>query len=1189
MLHPPHHRARGRTWLGLVTAVLAMLSIFTVPAAATPPAADPGNKIDKSVATALDAKDSADFWVLFGEQADLSGPSRVADWNDRGQAVLDALRTTADRSQAAVRAELEAAKVDYQPYFIANALQVRGGDSALAERLAKRGEVSSIVASQTYELPTPTMGTAEATVNSVEWGIAAINADDVWSTFGVRGEGIVVANIDSGAQFDHPGLVGKYRGNTGGGTFDHNYNWFDPSSVCPSPAPCDNNNHGSHTMGTMVGDDGAGNQVGVAPGARWIAAKGCESSGCSTAGLLASGQWVLAPTDLTGANARPDLRPHVVNNSWGSSNGAAIDPFYRATVQAWRAAGMFPAFSNGNSGPGCNTSGSPGDNVETFSSGAFDINGNIASFSSRGPGENGDIKPNLASPGVNVRSTIPGGGYSAFNGTSMASPHTAGAVALMWSAAPTLVGDIARTEEILNQSAVDVNDVTCGGTAADNHVWGEGKLDAFAAVDQSPRGPVGTLNGTVTDAVTTAPIGGARVTITGPSNRTTTTSAGGLYTATLPVGDYTVAVSSFGYGDGSGTATITENQTVVRDIALSPVSRFTVSGVVSDSQGGTVANATVQVLGSPIPSVISGADGSYSIPNVPAGNYQLKASAGGCSDPQTQALTVDGNETLGFTLPSRRDSFGHYCVLEPASYVEADTPVALTGDDAAATVPLPFDFFYYGNTYQNANISTNGHINFLTRNTSFANVGLPTTLAPNAAIYPFWDDLLVDASSRVLTKTSGTAPNREFVIEWRNVTFFQATTTRIDAEAVLSENGEISLRYRGLDPANPREAGNSATIGIENQTGTVALQYSLNAPNLSDAQSIRFKLPPSGLLSGAVTDANDTLALAGATVRVLRDGAEVAKTTTGADGNYRLRLLAAEYTFEVSKENYVTSSRTLTVSGDLAENVALKTPKAELDTTPLSFLAQTGQLRTAVVTLRSTSDLALTYSLADSAPWLWAVPGSSTLKPGQSQAITIRVDPVGLLPGVHEAAVTLTTNAGRTPTLTVPVQLVVPAYRAGVNVGGTGFTDRNADNWVPDQAWTPGGFGYLSPGPIVTTKKAIAGTDDDVLFQSQRESAGGYRFDALPGGTYLVELDFAELRAGQTPARRVFDVSLNGTKVLPNYDIFSRVGALTADRHEFWVTVEEGGSIAVELAALRGKQPPVLNNVRITHRPDRTS
>ncbi|CRK58561.1 Copper binding protein, plastocyanin/azurin family [Alloactinosynnema sp. L-07] len=1180
----PRHRP-SRVWLVLITAFLSLFTMITVPASAAP---DSTSKIEESVTEALEAKDSADFWVYFTEQADLSGPSRITDWNDRGQAVLDALRGTADRVQAAARADLEAARADYQSFFIANALHVRGGTTALAESLANRSEVASILASHTYSLPSPQPADPQGSVNAVEWGLSAINADDVWSGFGVQGEGIVVGNIDSGVQFDHPALAAKYRGNTGAGTFDHNYNWFDPSRVCAGGTPCDNNGHGTHTMGTMVGGDGA-NQIGVAPGARWIAAKGCESNSCSEAALLASGQWMLAPTDSTNANPRPDLRPHVVNNSWGSSNGGAVDLWYSATVNAWRAAGIFPSFSNGNAGPNCNTSGSPGDYSASYSSGAFDINGVIASFSSRGPGQNGDVKPNLAAPGVSVRSSIPGNGYAANSGTSMASPHTSGTVALMWSSAPTLVGDIARTEELLNDTAVDVDNLTCGGTADDNNVFGEGKLDAYAAVDRSPRGPVGTLAGTITDSATGTPISGARVDLVGPSNRSLLTTAAGAYTSTLPVGDYTVTASAFGYGRVSGTVTVTDGQAATHDVALTAQSRATVSGVVRSDTGAAVANATVRIAPGPIPAVTTGADGSYSISNVPHGDYQLTASAGGCSDPRTQALTVDGAETVDLVLPSRSDSFGHRCRLEAASYVEGDTPVTLTGDDAATSVALPFDFFFYGNTYRDAHLATNGHVNFLARSTAYANAAIPGTTAPNAALYPFWDDLLIDASSRVMTKTIGTAPNRDFVIEWRNATFYQATTTRVDIETVLSENGEISYRYRNLDTANPRETGNSATVGIENATGTVALQYSLNSSVLADAQAIRFIPPASGVLTGNVTDANDTLPVAGAIIRALNGTTEVARTTSAADGTYRLRLLAADYTLEVAKQNYVTSSAPLTLDGDVTANIALDTPRAELNTTGLTFLAEAGQLRTATLPLRSTSELSLDYTLTNGASWLWAVPGTASVKPGTSQNLVVRVDPIGLVPGVHDSTVTLATNAGRTPTLTVPVRLVVPEYRKGINVGGPGLTDRNTDVWVDDQRWEPGGFGYLSGGPVVTTRKAIAGTDDDALFQSQRESAGGYRFDLLPAGTYQVQLNFAELTAFQPVGKRVFDVSINGTKVLPNYDIAARVGTLTADVHEFWVTVPEGGSIAIELAALRGKKPPVLNAVRVTHRPDRTS
>ncbi len=298
-------------------------------------------------------------------------------------------------------------------------------------------------------------------------------------------------------------------------------------------------------MGTMVGDDGdpGPNQIGVAPHAKWILAKGC----CLDTALISSGQWILAPTDSDGNNPRPDLRPDIVNNSWGGGSG---DPFFQPEVQAWVAAGIFPAFSNGNEGPACGTAGSPGDLPETYAAGAFDQNGTIAGFSSRGPSAfGGIIKPNIAAPGVNVRSSESGSDtqYGLLSGTSMASPHVAGTVALIWSISPELRGDIARTEALLDQTATDVDNTTCGGTAADNNVWGEGKLNALAAVTAAPKGPTGTLSGTVRRADTMAPIGGAEVHVTGPGNRGVGTNPTGQYSMILPVGTYEVTVSAHGY------------------------------------------------------------------------------------------------------------------------------------------------------------------------------------------------------------------------------------------------------------------------------------------------------------------------------------------------------------------------------------------------------------------------------------------------------------------------------------------------------------------------------------------------------------------------------------------------------------------------------------------------------------------
>jgi subtilisin family serine protease len=487
------------------------------------------------------------------------------------------------------------------------------------------------------------------TVNALEWGIANINADDVWSQFGVQGEGITIANIDTGVQFDHPALVSHYRGTTGNGTFDHNYNWFDATDNCPA-APCDLNGHGTHTMGTMVGDDGAGNQVGVAPGAKWIAANGCCPNDQA---LIASGEWLLAPRDLAGNNPDPSRRPNIINNSWGTQV-PSNDPFMEDVLTAWKEAGIFAVFSNGNIGSGCESSGAPGSRTLAYSVGAYDINNTIGGFSSRGPGQDGTMKPNISAPGVNVRSSVPGNAYANFQGTSMAAPHVAGSVALLWSAAPALIGDVDETRALLDETAVDTEDLQCGGTADDNNVYGEGRLDALALLQAAPIGSSGRLEGAVTDAITGDPVAGADVTIDGPIDRRLTTGPDGTYGVPLSVGDYTVTVSDFGYDAQTKSATVSTDTTTTVDFAMEPAARITVSGRVGDGSGqGWPLYAKVTAVGVPIDPVYTGPlTGTYSI-ELPAGpSYELTI-ASETPGYESRTVTVDaggGDITLDVDL-----------------------------------------------------------------------------------------------------------------------------------------------------------------------------------------------------------------------------------------------------------------------------------------------------------------------------------------------------------------------------------------------------------------------------------------------------------------------------------------------------------------------------------------------------------
>ncbi len=378
--------ARVRSLAAALAAALVVSLAGAVSATAAPTAPDGAAAIDPRVTQEVAGGATTDAWLVLDARADLGAAAQIRDRDARGQAVVDALQATARESQAAALEELAAEGVAHQSFWVSNRILVHDVDSALTARLASLPGVERITPTTELALVEPAAATDEARVDAVEWGIAAINADDVWSEYGNHGEGLLVANIDSGVQFDHPALATRYRGWSAGGV-DHDYSWYDPSHTCSADGsvPCDNNGHGTHTMGTMVGADGA-NQIGVAPGARWIAAKGCETNGCSDASLLASGQWTLAPTDTSGANPDVSKRPDVINNSWGGDNGSAEDPWYDEIVQAWTASGQFGVFSNGNAGPGCDTAGSPADSVHSYGVGNFTSAGAIASTSSRGPG-----------------------------------------------------------------------------------------------------------------------------------------------------------------------------------------------------------------------------------------------------------------------------------------------------------------------------------------------------------------------------------------------------------------------------------------------------------------------------------------------------------------------------------------------------------------------------------------------------------------------------------------------------------------------------------------------------------------------------------------------------------------------------------------------------------------------------------
>ena len=408
------------------------------------------------------------------------------------------LELDAANAQHGVRRALDAAGVPYRAYAIANVVQAKVPASTL-QALAQRGDVAAIVANTPFPLSRPKLEGA-AGAKAPSFNLVATGATTLWSE-GIDGTGIVVGGQDTGYEWSHPALIRSYRGHTGGSP-NHAYAWHDAIHAQVNPTdssnpcgyeradPCDDDGHGTHTMGIAVGDDAGANEIGMAPGARWIGCRNMDQGWGSPATYIECAQWFLAPTDANGANPNPAMAPHVINNSWGCPGFEGCDAVQTALLEQavanLRAAGILFVVSAGNAGPGCNTiTDAPATFPASFAIGAADNGGNIVSFSSRGPvGE--VVKPDITAPGLSIRSSVPGGLYASISGTSMASPHVAGAAALIMQAAPLTIGRPALIEHVLRDGAQPRTQAgeNCGGYAGDavpNAVHGHGFLDAHAS------------------------------------------------------------------------------------------------------------------------------------------------------------------------------------------------------------------------------------------------------------------------------------------------------------------------------------------------------------------------------------------------------------------------------------------------------------------------------------------------------------------------------------------------------------------------------------------------------------------------------------------------------------------------------------------------------------------------------------
>jgi len=411
--------------------------------------------------------------------------------------VVSGLQTNAEQTQNHIKnfilQKKEEGKLkDDQFYYIVNAVSFTSTEEVLQE-IAAFPEVKHIYLNERHTLPKQKTSEVQILTNELPWNLERIQAKKAWEK-GLDGTGVVVATFDTGVDVNHPSLKNQYRGLNADGTFTHTYNWLD--LVGNSPLPVDTFGHGTHVTGTIVGyDPKTDTRTGVAPGARWIAVRAFSENGALDTDLLKAGEWLLAPQDEKGT-PHPEMAPDIINNSWASSS--TLNDWFRSVVKAWSAADITPVFAAGNHtpwtpvGPGSITN--PANYPEAIAVGSTDSANRISWFSLRGPSPYGgiEIKPDLVAPGEEILSTLPNNEYGLSDGTSMATPHVTGAIAILKQMQPNM--PIEKLKESIYAGLIPLSDSNY--PSFPNDAYGRGLLDLTGMVKSGYTG-VGNLEGKV--------------------------------------------------------------------------------------------------------------------------------------------------------------------------------------------------------------------------------------------------------------------------------------------------------------------------------------------------------------------------------------------------------------------------------------------------------------------------------------------------------------------------------------------------------------------------------------------------------------------------------------------------------------------------------------------------------------------
>ncbi|MUV37309.1 Bacillopeptidase [Lentibacillus sp. JNUCC-1] len=662
------HTNKGKTYkLIHIFAVFLMLVSVILPASSQVEASERNqNQLNKNLLKEFETTEKVTYLVKFKEKADTTKAIKTAEKHasnknlskykralTREKAVIKSLKETSKTSHQDVLSYLkEKVKTgeasDIHSYFIVNGMAVTS-TKEVAEEIASFSEVEKILPNKRRQLITNDVNRLKKGIDdkkSIEWNVDRVGAPAVWNE-GIDGAGVVVASIDSGVQWDHPALKEKYRGyNAQTGTVNHELSWYD--ALDESDIPFDDVGHGTHVTGTMVGSETDGSKnIGMAPGAKWVSVKAfAEEGGGTDVDLLRAAEWIMAPKDANG-NEHPEMRPDIVNNSWGGGTG--LDEWYRDVVKSWRDVGIFPVFAAGNismynpGGPGSVET--PANYPESFAVGATDSDNMIGDFSLRGPSPYEEIKPDIVAPGVAIYSSVPGNDYADKNGTSMATPAVSGAAALLLSYDDSY--SVKQIENILIQTAEPLTDQD--HLEVPNNAYGHGLVDIFNAVSSSREG-LGTIEGQLTDTEGNPVTQPGYITVE-ETDRTVRTKKDGSFTLVHPVGTVTLKTDVYGYHIQKEQIQIKKDETIQAKLKLEEISKGTLSGQISDiNTGNTVENATLLLKEDEnVDPVRSDEKGRYML-EAYMGHYTLIVTAPGYKDHEVKVDLNEGEQTKDISL-----------------------------------------------------------------------------------------------------------------------------------------------------------------------------------------------------------------------------------------------------------------------------------------------------------------------------------------------------------------------------------------------------------------------------------------------------------------------------------------------------------------------------------------------------------